>query len=62
MKESEHPPDSEDHKIPLFLKIAYIIILTWGIWALITYWNGSHGWFDRGHWESLQNGAKTKKL
>jgi len=55
----EEIPDSEDHKIPKFLQVTFLIILVWGVWALIAYRNGSHGWLDRGYWQQLQEAANT---
>ncbi len=55
----EEVPVSEDHKIPRFLYITYLFMFVWGLWALIAYWNGSHGWLDRGYWKQLQEAAHT---
>ncbi len=51
-------PESEEAKIPRFLLITYIIVFLTGL-ALIFFWNGSRGWFDRGSWHKLQEAAKT---
>lgn len=59
MSEWNDIPDSGDRKIPLFLLITYLSIFVWGIWAFIAYWNGSHGWVDRGYWQPLQRAART---
>jgi len=45
--------------IPLWLKLVYILVPLWGFFALYLYWNGSHGWLDRGYWEQLQKAANT---
>ncbi len=58
MDEVEIPP-SEDKKIPKFLHITYLFLFIWGIWGFIAYWNGSHGWLDRGYWQALQKAAHT---
>ena len=55
----EDIPESEEKKIPKFLYVAYIVVFAWGIWAFIMYWNGSHGWLDRGYWQKLQQAADT---
>ncbi len=55
----EEIPVSEEKKVPLFLYITYIILIVGGIWGFITYWNGSHGWLDRGYWKPLQQAAGT---
>lgn len=53
---------SEFHNMPVpsFLKITYLIVtvvvFVWGIF----FWQGSRGWFDRGHWADLQKAANTK--
>lgn len=46
--------------LPTALRIMYLIVLLWGVWALYTYWNGSHGFLDRGGWQELQEFANTK--
>lgn len=57
--EEEDVPQSNDHKIPKFLHLTYCMLLIGGIWGLFMYWNGSHGWLDRGYWKRLQEAAKT---
>jgi len=57
--EEQEVPPSEERKIPKFLKVIYLILAVWGIWAFITYWNGSHGFLDRGYWQKLQKAAHT---
>ncbi len=59
MSEIDEIPPSQKHKIPVFLLLTYLIVLVWGIWALIAYWNGSHGLLDRGYWQALQKAANT---
>lgn len=50
---------SADAKVPLWLKMTYIILPIWGIISFCIYWNGSHGWLDRGYWQQLQRAANT---
>jgi hypothetical protein len=50
---------SYDHKVPTVFKIMYCILPIWGIIWLCLFWNGSHGWLDRGHWGALQKAANT---
>lgn len=60
--ELEEFPDeifSKDAKVYLWLKVSYIILPIWGILTFYTYWNGSHGWLDRGYWNQLQEAANT---
>lgn len=52
-------PHTEDHKVPKFLYFTYLIVFIGGFWGLIAYWNGSHGWLDRGYWQQLQEAAQT---
>lgn len=61
--EIEHYGDdkiaSKNAKIPKWLIWTYCILPFWGLlWAYL-FWNGSWGWFDRGHWHQLQKGANT---
>ncbi len=56
---NEEIPESEDHKIPKFLYVTYLFVFVWGLWGLTAYWNGSHGWLDRGYWKQLQRAAQT---
>jgi hypothetical protein len=55
----EEIPHSEERKIPPFLIVTYIIVIIGGLLGLIAYWNGSHGWLDRGYWQPLQKAAET---
>lgn len=50
---------SADAKVPLWLKLTYIILPIWGVISFSMYWNGSHGWLDRGYWQQLQRAANT---
>lgn len=50
---------SLDAKVPWWLKWTYIILPIWGIITFYYFWNGSVGWFDRGHWHELQKAANT---
>jgi hypothetical protein len=59
MSTEEEIPHSEERKIPRFLYFTYILLLIGGIWAFITFWNGSWGWLDRGFWHNLQQAAGT---
>lgn len=51
--------NSYDKKIPGWLKLVYYTLPLWGIFWFYMYWNGSHGWLDRGHWGALQKAANT---
>lgn len=50
---------SADAKVPMWLKLTYILLPIWGIVSFAIYWNGSRGWLDRGYWEQLQRAANT---
>lgn len=50
---------SYDRKVPVFLKWTYLLLPIWGFVVFYFFWNGSVGWFDRGHWKSLQEAART---
>ncbi len=51
---------TKDARVPLFLKITYIIFPIWGVIWLFLFWNGNDGsWFDRGYWHELQIAANT---
>jgi hypothetical protein len=45
--------------VPRWLTYNYIFWILWGIVAFGLYWNGSHGWLDRGYWQQLQRAANT---
>jgi hypothetical protein len=55
----EEEISSEERKIPRFLLITYIILILGGICGFFLYWNGSHGFLDRGYWQQLQQAART---
>lgn len=55
----EAPIPSYDAKVPLWLKLTYLILPIWGIFCFYLYWNGSAGWLDRGYWQQLQRAAGT---
>jgi hypothetical protein len=50
---------SMDARIPSWLKWVYVTLPIWGLISLYLYWNGSHGWLDRGYWQQLQKAANT---
>lgn len=50
---------SLDAKVPGWLKLTYIILPIWGLFMWYFYWNGSHGFLDRGSWKELQQAANT---
>ena len=52
-------PETEENRIPLFLHITYIVVIIGGLCAFFAYWNGSHGFLDRGYWQPLQKAAYT---
>lgn len=60
MKEEEEIIESEERKIPIFLIVTYILLVIGGLSAFFIYWNGSHGFLDRGYWEQLQRAAQTR--
>lgn len=45
--------------VPKWLICVYIVLPIWGIIAFALYWNGSHGWLDRGYWQQLQHVSNT---
>lgn len=49
----------EDKGPPLWLTISYILLPFWGVLTFYLYWNGSHGFLDRGHWRALEEAADT---
>jgi|GEM_PF-4011224 len=51
--ESAHAP------VPRFLIWTYLLLPFWGAFWFYMYWNGSHGWLDRGYWQQLQRAAET---
>lgn len=50
---------SYDNPIPGWLIATYIIMPIIGFVGFYLYWNGSHGWLDRGYWHQLQKAANT---
>jgi hypothetical protein len=62
-QEIEHYGDeyisSYDHRVPKWLKLTYIILPIWGVITWFYFFNGSHGWLDRGYWSQLQRAANT---
>ena len=50
---------SGDAKFPGWLKFTYVVLPIWGIIWLCLYWNGVHGWLDRGYWNELERAANT---
>lgn len=51
--------ESKNAEIPGYLKFLYITLPILGIISLYLYWDGSHGWLDRGYWHELQKAANT---
>lgn len=52
-------PESEENRVPGWLKFTYIILPIWGIFTFYFFWHGSAGWLDRGYWRQLQTAANT---
>jgi hypothetical protein len=50
---------SYDARFPRWLIATYIILPIWGVISFSIYWNGTHGWLDRGYWNQLQIAALT---
>lgn len=50
---------SKDAPVPRWLIWCYILLPIWGFFWLYLYWNGSHGWLDRGYWRQLEIAANT---
>lgn len=50
---------SKDASIPRWLILTYLILPIWGVLSFAYFWNGSHGWLDRGYWNQLQKAALT---
>jgi len=71
MSETEKPHEDElefyadgevsslDAKVPMWLKWSYITSFIIGSITLYLFWNGSHGFLDRGYWNQLQKAANT---
>lgn len=49
---------SYDARVPLFLKLSYIILPLWGIATFYYFWNGSTAG-EGGYWHALQVAANT---
>lgn len=59
-EESPVPPYlPEDKGAPRWLYWSYIILPIWGVVTFFLFWNGSHGWLDRGYWQQLEKAADT---
>lgn len=52
-------PDQNDTKIPKWLMMSYLFWIVIGLICFYLFWDGSWGWFDRGHWHQLQEAART---
>lgn len=50
---------SNDAPVPRWLICNYIFWPIFGLFWLWYFWNGSHGWLDRGYWHQLQEAANT---
>lgn len=50
---------SLDAPVPSWLIVTIIVLPIWGVISFFIFWNGSTGWFDRGHWHALQQAANT---
>jgi hypothetical protein len=50
---------SKDAPVPRWLIFTYCILPIWGFFWLYMYWNGAHGWIDRGYWHELEIAANT---
>lgn len=57
--DTEGVPLSREGKVPVWLKVLFWVLMAWGLWAMIAFWSGSFGWFDRGAWHALQEAAHT---
>ena len=57
--DSEDVPPSNDASVPAWLKLTYLVLPIWGLIFLWYFFNGTHGWLDRGAWQALQQAAKT---
>ena len=49
----------KDTKVPRFLKITYLTLITWGTIWFFLFLDGSAGFLDRGFWRELAEAAKT---
>lgn len=59
LEESDHMPSSYDRKMSKWLVLSHTIWIIVGIIGFVLYWNGSHGFLDRGYWQKLQQAANT---
>jgi len=50
---------SADAKVPRWLIWVYILLPIWGVVWTVLYWNGAHGWIDKGYWFELEKAANT---
>lgn len=50
---------SKETNIPKWLIWTYIVLPIWGVITFFIFWNGSHGWLDRGYWNELQKASNT---
>lgn len=50
---------SNDAPVPKWLIWTYITLPFWGLLTFYLYWNGSHGFLDRGYWQQLQRASNT---
>lgn len=57
--EESEVPHSAERKIPRILYLVYAVVLIWGAWAYMKYFNGAEG-FKRNVWEELQEAAGTR--
>lgn len=51
---------SKNARIPRWLVFVNWFCVFIGLCVLYLYWNGSHGWLDRGYWGELQKAANTQ--
>ena len=49
----------ESPPTPFYLKLSYILCISWGIVWMWMFWSGSWGWLDRGSWQGLEKAANT---
>ena len=50
---------SKNAAVPKWLLVVYLSCVLMGLFWFYSYWNGSHGWLDRGYWSQLQRAANT---
>ena len=51
---------SKNAQVPRWLVWVNWTCVAIGLSVLYLYWNGSHGWLDRGYWNELQRAANTQ--